>query len=690
MGKPLKMNVGKPVRWSVCLILMAGLILGVNRLAAADVGDHGLAAPAATVNTSQITQYGITWTFDKDYPAGQFANGDFWVLGPVTITDITPDFDGSIHGWEVNPIFEGPQGLDARAGNFDASLVPNLPYGATPGESIVKAISTDLDNPDCRPCLKTAAVLTVLGEIPPGEGATVFRPPYVGNDKPLYFVEDLRTDLLPSYAPVPDAPSLDWVESRYKPVQLDHKGGRTCRCLHPVDHMPDYGGDIGKDNGDAALRLMLNDPTEDKLPALIAYVQYGIDLYHMVLMGHTWPDGGGHRPGQKLPLTFASILLGDQGMKDAIRDATFFHEDVGVYISETSGQALYGFHDRSWTERQYWETVETDTGFRSHADPYGYIDGGPVPGTSYQFCCVTQPWKGSALALHLMPVMKSVWYNQAFLDYIDRWVTQGTWAQPDPCAPYDGHPENYGVTYGPDGNGSCILDTDPSDGVGRFPDLHGTNVDGGGRYSQFQNKMWIAYRNTIPETSFVDVPTDYWAYPEIEAIYAAGYVAGCSAEPSLYCPEDILTRAESAVFVERGIHGADYLPSQPVEPLFADVSLGDWFAKWTHALWDDGYTAGCGTNPLIYCPLYEHTRAEGCVFYLRMMYGADYLPPPSEGTFIDVDQGAWYADWVEAAWEAGIVQPCATEPEMKFCPEDRLTRATAATMMFQAKDLSRP
>jgi hypothetical protein len=202
--------------------------------------------------------------------------------------------------------------------------------------------------------------------------------------------------------------------------------------------------------------------------------------------------------------------------------------------------------------------------------------------------------------------------------------------------------------------------------------------------------MWDAYRNAIPETSFMDVPSDYWAYPEIEAIFAAGYVAGCSAEPSLYCPEDILTRAESAVFVERGIHGADYLPSQPVETLFADVSLGDWFAKWTHALWDDGYTSGCGTNPLIYCPLQEHTRAEGCVFYLRMMYGADYLPPPSEGTFADVDQEAWYADWVEAAWEVGIIQPCATEPEMKFCPEDPLTRATAATMMFQAKDLSLP
>ena len=180
-------------------------------------------------SVSSISQDGITFIFDKEYVSGQFANRDYWVLGPVTITSITPDFDGSIHGWEVNPVFEGPQGFDARAGNYDSSLVPDLPYAARPGESIVKAISTDINNQDCRPCLKTAAILTVLAEVPPEDGAAVFRPPYVGSDKPLYYVEDLRTDLLPSYAPVPDAPSLDWVESRYKPVQLDHKGGRTGR-----------------------------------------------------------------------------------------------------------------------------------------------------------------------------------------------------------------------------------------------------------------------------------------------------------------------------------------------------------------------------------------------------------------------------------------------------------------------------
>ena len=44
-------------------------------------------------------------------------------------------------------------------------------------------------------------------------------------------------------------------------------------------------------------------------------------------------------------------------------------------------------------------------------------------------------------------------------------------------------------------SGGCIQDTDPSDGTGRFPALHGTSVDDGYRLSEFQRAMWNAYRN---------------------------------------------------------------------------------------------------------------------------------------------------------------------------------------------------
>jgi hypothetical protein len=197
-----------------------------------------------------------------------------------------------------------------------------------------------------------------------------------------------------------------------------------------------------------------------------------------------------------------------------------------------------------------------------------------------------------------------------------------------------------------------------------------------------------AYEYVAAGTTFVDVPLDHPYHDYIETLYREGYTAGCSAEPLMYCPERILNRAESAVFVDRGIHGAEYDPPDPTEGIFDDVLLEAWYADWVHGLWEDGYTAGCGTDPLIYCPDQEHTRAEGCVFYLRMMYGVDYEPSPSQGYFADVDESEWYAKWVDAAWEVGIAEPCVTEPELRYCPEEGLSRAVAAYMMVRAKGLS--
>jgi hypothetical protein len=120
--------------------------------------------------------------------------------------------------------------------------------------------------------------------------------------------------------------------------------------------------------------------------------------------------------------------------------------------------------------------------------------------------------------------------------------------------------------------------------------------------------------------------------------------------------------------------------------VFGDLGLDSWAAKWVNGLWLDDYTSGCGTNPLMYCPWQGHTRAEGAVFYLRMLRGASYEPPqPTEQTFADVPLGAWYARWAQAAYEADLITTCQTTPEMKFCPEDPLSRGLAASMMYRAK-----
>lgn len=444
-----------------------------------------VSAPSRGQSARRIEQYGVTFAFDRAYQYGTFANGDYWVLtgddGTVTIREITPQFDGQHHGWEVDPAHTGKQGFDERVSGFDASRVPELPYEASPGESLVKVVSVDLGEQNPRPALKTAVVLTVLGEEPPDGGESVFRPPYFGHEKPLYSVEDLNPEKLPSLS-VPDIqhlPSLEWVEQKFQRVWLDHKQGWTGRAMHPADNMPDYGSGIARDTGQGALRLMLGEPADEKMPALVNYVQLGIDLYHMRKGGQRWPPNGGHCSGRKLPIAFAGVLFEHEGMKAAVSEAepTVFQEDSSVYYSPTAKMTLWG---QPGPERMYWSRLCGGSGSKTVKDPYGYIDGGQRPGGSYQACCNSRTWKGTVLALHLMPELREVWNYEPFLDYEDRWVNFGAWTQPDP--------------YALDCQNRGAKDTNREDGVGRFPDLHGTNADGGGWGSRFADEMWAALR----------------------------------------------------------------------------------------------------------------------------------------------------------------------------------------------------
>ena len=55
-----------------------------------------------------------------------------------------------------------------------------------------------------------------------------------------------------------------------------------------------------------------------------------------------------------------------------------------------------------------------------------------------------------------------------------------------------------------------------------------------------------------PVGIFKDVPIDDWAAAEIEQLYEDGITVGCKTSPDLlFCPDDFLTRAEIAVFLER-------------------------------------------------------------------------------------------------------------------------------------------
>lgn len=198
----------------------------------------------------------------------------------------------------------------------------------------------------------------------------------------------------------------------------------------------------------------------------------------------------------------------------------------------------------------------------------------------------------------------------------------------------------------------------------------------------------------LPVTqTFGDVPPTHPYFAYIEALYRAGYTAGCSTSPLLYCPERSMTRAEGAVFVMRGHLGAAYQALAPAKSAFADVDVANWSAKWAVALQTNGLTAGCSApttanplSPLLYCPWQGHTRVEGAVFYMRVMRGAAYTPPAATGMFEDLDPAWWGTKWAEAAYTAGIAPACSSAP-LKYCATAPLTRDVAAFMLVGAKNL---
>jgi hypothetical protein len=477
--------------------------LGGAATVVADAGASGGSAvrfggaPGAGTTASSVSQYGITWTFNQEYPVGQFANGDWWVQGPVTITALTPAFTGTQNGWEVNPNSGSSQGLDNRLDGFQASRVPALPYVATAGKSIIKAVSKSgtcgNDGQFHYPCLTTAAVLTVLGSVPANNGANTFRPPFFGTAKPMYTTTQLRTDKLSSRAAVSGAPSLAGAARRYQRVQVDYGNtwyGRYMHASHNYtfndnpnnDQVSEYGAELGIDAADVALRLLLNDTLSAKMPAVVNYVQAGIDMYGMHNGGVEWVSDGGHFLGRKLPAVFAATLLDDPTMKAEISNAEYatYGDDGHAYYTTNpqtvAAMQATGYAPALWGKPcgngQYEQQQTNDTGPRDCRDPIGMIDGGEAPGDSYQHCCTTQPMKGASLATRLLPGAKAVWNYQPYHDYVDRWVGFGAWASPD--------------------NWNSLGRTPARNYTSR----HGTAKDGGSYGSTFVNNMWNSYRSS--------------------------------------------------------------------------------------------------------------------------------------------------------------------------------------------------
>jgi len=69
---------------------------------------------------------------------------------------------------------------------------------------------------------------------------------------------------------------------------------------------------------------------------------------------------------------------------------------------------------------------------------------------------------------------------------------------------------------------------------------------------------------------FGDVPSNYWAADFIETLADTGVTAGCG--NGNYCPDAAVSRAQMAVFLERGMNGSAFSPPTAF-PMFGSVAL---------------------------------------------------------------------------------------------------------------------
>ena len=238
--------------------------------------------------------------------------------------------------------------------------------------------------------------------------------------------------------------------------------------------------------------------------------------------------------------------------------------------------------------------------------------------------------------------------------------------------------------------GSGVTDTD-GDGVpddeDAFPDDPNEQVDtdgdgtGDNADTDDDNDGLADEVDAWPTGRFNDVdPATHFAFAFVETLERSGVTGGCG--NGNYCPENPVTRAQMAVFLERGINGAGFQPPPAAGNVFLDVGANDFGAAFIEQLFADGITGGCGGNN--YCPQDNITRAQMAVFLLRAKFGSGYTPPPASGLFADVPLGSFAVDWIEAMAGEGITGGCGAG---NFCPGDPVTRGQMAVFLVRAFEL---
>ncbi len=183
--------------------------------------------------------------------------------------------------------------------------------------------------------------------------------------------------------------------------------------------------------------------------------------------------------------------------------------------------------------------------------------------------------------------------------------------------------------------------------------------------------------------AFLDVPSSSPFDRFIHGLAGAGITVGCGA--GNYCPGAAVTRGLMPVWLLPAKNGSSYRPPQATGTLFADVPAESFGADYIEQFFHLGITAGCGTNPLRYCPNNPVTRGQMAVFLLVTFEGPDYDPPACvTPMFADVPCSNPLAPWINELALRGITAGCGGG---NYCPGNNVTRGQMAVFITTLFDI---
>ena len=406
----------------------------------------GFGGEPVPATTDQVKQGGITWHFAKAVPVGRFVNGDWYVIGPVTVTAIDPAPTPERNGAVLNVEQGKGSSFDSRINNHKPTGRAALPIAMQPGDALISSISAEKKGVmkclfDREMNLSPVLSYSVLTCLPAAVPEGTFRPGYADRQGRTYRAADLQTwrlHRLPRLEGVPDPTKL---AGCFRQPWLDVVG--FC-FANAAAYQPQYAREIARAEGAAVLLLNCDFSDEEKRVLLINFVQYGIDLWSIIRDGKDsgWAANGGHGSGRKLAIVFAGTMLGDAEMASpsVSRPNVRFGQDMqtsfvkdmpeGMRSSWTGDDVVYTGHRGLWNGQPVSNTSAQQP--YEHLQPRDWtFETFHYPGRSKpstQYSCelyrrvINSPaWVPIALAGRIMHLEKS-YAHDAFFAYCDRWM----------------------------------------------------------------------------------------------------------------------------------------------------------------------------------------------------------------------------------------------------------------------------